>query len=223
MDAFDTERDALVDQLVRSGDVVVDMLRDAMRSLVHGDDALGEAVITTDGRIDATYAQVQQRVVAAMSLPIAEESAHRTLAALLQVNIHLERMGDYAVNVARAGLRTANDPRDGELTGQLQEMGLLAGDVARSAVRAFARHDEVVAGQLGEMDDGVDRLNLGVFGRLVRLAAADETRLPWATHMILVARALERFADHAVDIGEATVYAVTGEVVELSSYDAGDD
>ncbi len=217
MDAFAVEHDALVEQLVRSGDSVVDLLGSALRCLVDGDDVLGESVITADDRVDATYAQVQQRVVAAMSLPVSDDSSHRTLAALLQVNIHLERMGDYAVNVARAGLRTASDPRDPELTAQLEEMGLLACDVARSAVRAFARRDDEVARRLAAMDDGVDRLNLGVFGRLVRLAAADETRLPWATHMILVARALERFADHAVDIGEATIYAVTGEIVELSS------
>jgi phosphate transport system protein len=214
---FSTERDALIDLLVRSGDTVVEMLGQALGSLVDREERAAAAVIAADDRVDATYAELQHRAVAAMSVPGVEVADHRQLAALLHVNIHLERMGDYAVNVARAGLRAADEPGDPELAGQLREMGLLATDVARTAVRAFARRDVEMAGRLPALDDGVDRLNVGVFRRLVKLAAADEARLWWATHMILVARQVERYADHAVDIGEATVFAATGEVVELSS------
>ena len=217
MDEFRVERDALIDALVRSGDIVVDMLGQALGSLVDRQASLAATVITADDRVDATYADLQHRAVAAMGLPGTGEAGHRQLAALLHVNIHLERMGDYAVNVARAGLRAADEPGDPELAGQLREMGVLATDVARTAVRSFARRDVGSARQLPALDDGVDRLNVGVFRRLVKLAAADEARLWWATHMILVARQLERYADHAVDIGEATIFAATGEVVELSS------
>jgi phosphate transport system protein len=217
MDRFDEQRDLVLDRLIRTGDVVVDMLGDGLRSLVEHDRHLAEATIAADDRVDATFAEVQDRVVAAMSLPTTDPADHRLLAALLHVNIHLERMGDYAVNIARAGLRTAEDPRDRELTAQLHELGPLAADVARTAVRAFARLDADLARRLPHLDDAVDRLNIGVFGRLVQLAADDEARLRWATHMILVARQVERYADHAVDIGEATIYAATGEAVELSS------
>lgn len=217
MAEFDRERDALIDLLVHSADTVVDMLERALRSLVQRDPALAEEVVGADDRVDASFAEVQDRVVQAMSLPVSGPADHRMLAALLQVNIHIERMGDYAVNVARAGLRTTEEPEDPELASQLTELGLLATDVARTAVGAFARRDVVAARQLSAMDDPVDRLNLGVFRRLVQLAHRDETHLRWATHMILVARHIERFGDHAVDIGEDTIYAVTGEVVELSS------
>lgn len=217
MEGFGTERDALIDLLVRSGDTVVDMLGWSLRSLIERDTALADAVISADDRVDTTFADVQDRVVGAMSLVVDDVAERRLLAALLHVNIHLERMGDYAVNVARAGLRTVGEPMDPDLADQLGEMGLLAGDVARTAVRAFARRDLEDARRLPTIDDGVDRLNLGVFRRLVGLAAADEALLPWATHMILVARQIERYGDHAVDIGEATIFAATGEVVELSS------
>jgi phosphate transport system protein len=214
---FGTERDAMIDLLVRSGDSVVDMLGRSLRSLVERRSVLADSVIDADDRVDETFAQVQDRVVGAMALAVDDVADRRLLAALLHVNIHLERMGDYAVNIARAGLRTADEPMDPDLAAQLREMGLLAGDVARTAVRAFARRDLDAAWRLPEIDDGVDLLNLGVFRRLVELAVGDETLLPWATHMILVARQIERYGDHAVDIGEATIFAVTGEVVELSS------
>jgi phosphate transport system protein len=217
VDDFGRERDALIDLLVRSGDTVVDMLGWALRSLVERDPALADTVVGADDRVDATFAEVQDRVVGAMGLAVGDVADRRLLAALLHVNIHLERMGDYAVNVARAGLRTAQEPMDEDLAGQLGEMGLLAGDVARTAVRAFARRDLDAARRLPATDDGVDQLNLGVFRRLTALAAADEQLVGWATNMILVARQLERYGDHAVDIGEATIFAVTGEVVELSS------
>jgi phosphate transport system protein len=213
---FDAEREALTDALVRSGDAVVEMLDRAMGSLVRREEATATEVITTDDRVDAAFATLQHRIVAAMGLPGLELADHRELAALLHVNIHVERMGDYAVNVARASLRAAAEPRDAELAAQLEELGLLAADVARTAVRAFARRDVAAARRLPELDDRVDRLNVGIFRRLVQLAI-DDSRLPWATHMILVARQVERYADHAVDIGEATIFATTGEVVELSS------
>ncbi len=222
MQDFDAERDALTDALVRSGDTVVDMLERAVSSLVRRDEAAATEVIAADDRVDAAFADLQHRIVAAMGLPEVARDGHRELAALLHVNIHVERMGDYAVNVARASLRAGHEPRDPELAAQLQELGLLATDVARTAVRAFARRDAVAARRLPGLDDAVDRLNVGVFRRLVELAT-DDTRLLWATHMILVARQVERYADHAVDIGEATIFAATGEVVELSSNALGDD
>lgn len=217
MVSFEQEADALIDLLVRSGDTVIDLLADAVRSLVERDRQLAGRVITTDERIDATFAQVQDRIVAAMPLPGSHLADHRLLAALLQVNIHVERMGDYAVNVARAGLRTTDEPADSELASQLSELGLLAGDVARAALGAFARRDVSAAAELSAIDDAVDRLNLGMFRRLVELAQRDEAHLPWATHMILVARHIERFGDHAVDVGEATIFAVTGEIVDRST------
>lgn len=210
------ETDALLDLLVRSGDLVVDMLDWALRSLTAERPSEAERTLQADDRVDATFAEVQDRVVAAMALPAASDADRRLLASLLTVNIHVERMGDHAVNVARAAQRSADASADPELTRQLGEMGLLATDVARQAMRGFARRDAEAARGLPALDDDVDRLNLGVFQRLGALAA-DEALLPWATQMILVGRYVERYGDHAVDIGEATIYAVTGRAEELSS------
>lgn len=216
-DEFHREIDALVDLLLRTGDTVIEMLDRALTALVDGDLELAAEVVRADDRVDATYADVQERVVKLMALQAPVASDLRLIATMLRVDIHLERMGDYAVNVARAVRRTSDYRDDPELARQLREMGDLATEVARSALRAFGQRDVALARRLDEIDDGVDRLNIGVFQRLVRLAATDEEHLRWATHMVLVARQIERFGDHAVDIGEATIFAVTGEVVELSS------
>ena len=141
---------------------------------------------------------------------------------MLRASLHLERMGDYAVNVARAAKRSATFPADEELAAQLAEMGDRAREVGRTAVQAFVHRDADLAATVPQLDDGVDRLNIGIFHRLVRLAAADEHRLEWATRMILVARLLERYGDHGVDLAEQAIFVATGRMVELSSNDPDD-
>lgn len=214
---FHDEMDRLVDVLLSMGGDVTEMLDRAVRSLVDHDTALADQVIRADDDIDASYADVQNRAVRLMALQAPVASDLRLLASMLHVNIHVERMGDYALNVARMGKLSAEFREAPELTAQLREMATIAMDVGRHAIRSFAQRDVEAARELPAMDDGVDQLNLGIFRRLVQVAASDESRLEWATRMILVSRQIERWGDHAVDIGEATIFAVTGDMVELSS------
>jgi phosphate transport system protein len=141
----------------------------------------------------------------------------RLVAALLHVNVHLERMGDVCVNIAKFVKLVGDFPGEDELLRQIHEMGEHGKRVARRALEAFSARDLEAAYELPAMDDPLDQLNKGLFRRLVALAASDETRLDWAMRMVLVARNLERFGDHAVDIGEQAVFAVTGRMIELSS------
>lgn len=214
---FHTEMDRLVDELVSIGDTVIDMLDESVRSLIEQDVELADTVMYVDDKVDAAYVDVQNRVVRLMALQAPVASDLRLLSSMLHVNIHLERMGDYAVTIARMGKLAAQYRGVAELNAQLREMADIAMQVGRRAITAIAHRDVHVARSLPALDDGVDRLNIGIFRRLVALAAQDESRLEWATHMILVARQLERWSDHAVDIGEATIFAVTGQMVELSS------
>ncbi len=220
---FHAEMDRLIDELVSIGDTVIDMLDDSVRSVSEQDLQLADEVIYADDKVDAAYVDVQNRVVRLMALQAPVASDLRLLSSMLHVNIHLERMGDYAVNVARMGKLAFDYRGAAQINAQLREMADIAMVVGRQAVTAFAHRDVYIARSLPALDDGVDRLNIGVFRRLVGLAAEDETRLEWATHMILVARNLERWSDHAVDIGEATIFAVTGQMVELSSNAPRDD
>lgn len=214
---FHAEIDHLVDALVGMGEIVGDMLARGVRSLVRRDLALADEVMRADDEVDARYVEVQNRIVRTLALQAPVASDLRLLSAMLHVNIHLERMGDYALNVARMAKLSASYRDEPELAGQLREMAEIAMQVGREAVASFAQRDLERAQRLPLLDDSVDQLNIGVFKRLVRLAADDESHLEWATHMILVARQIERWSDHAVDIGEATIFAVTGEMVELSS------
>jgi phosphate transport system protein len=218
-DDFEHQLDKLVTATASMGERADRMLAAALEALSLGDAAAADQVVEADREVDRAYAHVQHGVLAAVALHGPVGSDLRLLTALVHVSLHLERMGDYAVNVARTVKRAIEYPADDALAGQLTEMGELAGRVGRASLRAFVQRDADAARQAAALDDGVDRLNIGIFHRLVRLAAADEARLEWATRMIQLARQLERYADHGVDIAEQTVFAVTGQLVELPGHE----
>jgi phosphate transport system protein len=218
---FEQQIDGLVTAVATMGEQTDRMLAASLEALELGDAAAADRVIEADRDVDRLYAQVQHGVLATVALHGPVGSDLRLLTALVHVSLHLERMGDYAVNVARTVQQSIEFAADRSLASQLKEMGDLAGQVGREAIVAFVRRDETAAREAAALDDGVDQLHVGIFHRLVRLAAADEGRLEWATRMIQLVRQLERYADHGVDIAEQTVFAVTGQLTELSNRGPG--
>ncbi|MGA0830187.1 MAG: phosphate signaling complex PhoU family protein, partial [Nitriliruptoraceae bacterium] len=165
--------------------------------------------------VDDLYARVHDTVFATVARQAPVGRDLRTLTSFLHAGLHLERMADYAGSVARAARRSRALSPDADLLAQLGEMGRAAQEVCRAAMRALVAADADQARDVTRVDDAVDRLNLGIFRRLIAVAAEDDGLLPWAAHMIGVARLLERYADHGVDIAEQIIFAVTGRSEDL--------
>lgn len=218
---FHRQLDELEEGLARNGETADEMLRDAVASLRGRDEAAARAVVARDGVVDDVYLQVQHGVIRALALQAPVASDLRLVSAILHVNIHLERMGDYATSVAKMAAKSAGVPDDPELARQIDEMGEHAREVGRAAMRAFNQRDAELARSLPRLDDAVDRLNRGIVHRLVQLAAEDRTRIEWAERVLTTPRFIERYGDHAVDIGEQVIFLVTGDTVELSSNEPG--
>lgn len=212
---LDLQIDQLSTSVVAMAERADEMLAGALRALADTDRGAANATIDADVGLDEAYEQVQHGVLAVVALhgPVGHDL--RLLTGLVHVSLHLERMGDYAVNTARAALAVAEHTADPDLTEQVVEMGNLAREVGRAAMRSFVQEDPELAHQAAELDDQVDRYDRGIFQRLVRLAGQDEDRLEWATRMIRVSRHLERYADHGVDVAEQTVFVATGETLDL--------
>jgi phosphate transport system protein len=156
----------------------------------------------------------------ALQSPVAGEL--RLVSAILHANLHLERIGDQAVNVAKMYLVSKDLPGSPLLRQQIAEMGEIVVRMLRTAMEAFAKRDLDLCGRLNEMDDPVDRLNRST--HLEALKLADDPRaLDWGLHMNLVARALERVGDNAVDIGEQVAFLVTGEFSEFTDASRDDE
>lgn len=126
----------------------------------------------------------------------------RLLVALIQVALHLERIGDMAVNVAQVTrAATAPLPSNDETIRHLQDMGELAVTMTRLAVKAFTGRDRTLCEQLPDRDERVDRLHRSTIDHAV-VAVDDPKRGETTLRMLQVSRYLERAADHAVDIAE---------------------
>ena len=213
---FQEELRALEDQALGALDMVVATLDRALEALQHQDVELAAIVIADDDRIDGRFLEVHQGILSLLALQAPVASDLRVVAALLHVIKHAERMGDQCVNVAKLiPLSGHEPPRDHRLIAIVEEMGALARSEVKQAKQAFALRDVGVAEDLVRQDARINKLNRDAF-KLAVLIGTDEDVREWAMHMMLVARALERIGDNAVDIGEQVAFVVTGLFREFS-------
>jgi phosphate transport system protein len=209
--AIDELRGMLVDMSERADA----MLGKAVSALAEGDRVRAEEVIYADRAVDQRHVEVQHGVLTTVALQAPVGRDLRLLTAFLHSALHLERMADHAVSVARGAIRLLDLPRDESIVELLVEMAGHAREVGRTSLQALLTLDEDLARSVAVADDRVDRLEMRIFEELVRVAAGDAARLPWAAQMIGLSRRTERYADHGVDIAEQAVFAVTGITVEL--------
>ena len=204
-------------------DLIVEQLDRVLEALRHQDVELAQMVIADDDRVDGRYLEVHQGILSLLALQAPVAGDLRLVAALLHMIKHIERMGDQCVNIAKLiPLSGYEPPVRPEMLDALAKMGAYArSEVAQSKV-AFAGRDVELAEDLVRQDREINRLNREIFRRAIEIGDDVDTR-EWAMHMILVARALERIGDNAVDIGEQVAFVVTGLFREFSdsSHPAG--
>jgi phosphate transport system protein len=182
----------------------------ALETVEHQDVELASMVIADDDRVDGRYLEVHQGILSLLALQAPVAGDLRLVAALLHLIKHVERMGDQCVNIAKlVPLAGHEPPVDPQMIGEIGEMGRLARSQVVQCKQAFAHRDVGLAQDLVRQDDHVDALNRQVFARALDFGT-DPDRREWAMHMMLIARAIERIGDNAVDIGEQTAFVVTG-------------
>ena len=135
--------------------------------------------------------------------------------AVLHINLHLERMADYCVTVAKLTKLVQDAPSDPMLAEALEDMGVRAEEMIQAALDSFANRDVDSAETLVEMDELIDGANRRLVHQILSLSADPELR-EWGLRMLLVSRCLERIGDHAVDIGEQTAFLVSGQFREFT-------
>ncbi|MGH2753775.1 MAG: phosphate signaling complex protein PhoU [Actinomycetota bacterium] len=195
--------------LLTEGALVRDQLRSIMKALEDRDVEVAERVILADDRVDGAYLDTQAQVLNLLALQAPVAGDLRLVSAVLHANVHIERMGDLCVNIAKFVRNRDPYPSDSPMLLRLNEMGERAMEMLDLALSAFAQRSVELAEQLPAKDEYLDRLNRGMVGDLKEYAS-DEASFEWATKLLLVARYLERFGDHAVDIGEQIAFLVTG-------------
>ncbi|MFN8114257.1 MAG: phosphate signaling complex protein PhoU [Solirubrobacterales bacterium] len=191
-------------------DLVAETLSRTLEAIRHSDVELAEMVIADDDRIDGRYLEVHQSILNLLALQAPVATDLRLIAALLHVMKSVERMGDQCVNIAKVIPLTGHEPpRDEEMMRDIITMGQQVKSLVSQCKQAFADRDIDLSRDLVRQDDVVDNLNRQCFARAIEIGDDIDTR-EWGITMMLVARALERIGDNAVDIGEQTAFVVTG-------------
>jgi phosphate transport system protein len=212
---FQASLDGLEATLQEQGALVLRALRGAIDVLSSQDVELCDEVVAFDDEVDARYHGIEKSIgeLLAQQSPVASDL--RLVLAILHDSIHLERIGDQCVTIAKlTKLASELEPRH-DLVEGLKEMGERAEEMVRIALDSLSDRDVAQARRLVDLDELIDRTNRRVSDQVLTMASTPGTQ-EWGMRMIVVARCIERIGDNAVDIGEQTAFLVTGEFHEFT-------
>jgi phosphate transport system protein len=212
---FQEELDRIEAGLQEEAALVVRSLRGAVNALEQRDLELADEVIAFDDEVDSQWLQIETGIHALLARQTPVAADLRLVLAMLHINLHLERMADYCVTIAKLTKLVADAEPDADLVSAFEEMGSRAEEMIRVAMDSFAGRDVERAESLVDLDEMIDRGNRRVVERILQLGD-DLSIREWGLRMIIVSRCLERIGDHAVDVGEQTAYLVTGEFREFT-------
>jgi phosphate transport system protein len=214
-ETFDRDLDRLQEDLLRMGDLVETAVRRSIEALQARSVAIADEVISGDDAADAQHLKLEERCMQLMATqqPMAKDL--RMIAAVWAMTIDLERVGDHAEDIARITKRIAEEPLLKPLI-DIPRMSIVVVGMLREGLDAFVARDAQLAERMARKDDEVDHLYAQVFRELLTYMLEDPTNTQRATHLLMVAQALERVGDHATNIAERVIYMVTGTFKELN-------
>jgi len=185
------------------------LLAQVLEAVERRDSDVAAEVIAGDDEVDARYLETETQVLNLLALQAPVASDLRLVTAIIHCNIHIERMGDLCVNIAKFVKGDHPYPTDSPMVTRIGEMGARASEMLDISIQAFAQRSVELAEMLPVKDNVIDRLNRGMLDELKQYVD-DDVSFEWATNLVLVARYLERFGDHCVDIAEQTAFLVSG-------------
>ncbi|MGC1470861.1 MAG: phosphate signaling complex protein PhoU [Sphingorhabdus sp.] len=207
--AFDVDISKLRGLIAEMGGLAEVAIADAIDALVNRDEAKAKLVVASDAKLDALEAEVDQLAIRIIALraPMADDL--RDVIAALKISGVVERIGDYAKNIAK---------RVGDVTvkGSIEPLTLIPAmaDIAQGMVRdvlnAYAARDSHLAVEVIARDEKLDNFYNSLFRNLVSHMMENPATISTAAHLLFIARNLERIGDHATNVAEMVYYAATG-------------
>ena len=212
---LDSELQAVKDDVLRLGALVDAALERAGRAVAERDAGLADRVRWDDAEVNDLQRRVSNEIAVTLATqqPMARDL--RELLTLYHAAAELERMGDYAVNIAKLAQQLASEPEI-PMFSQIPLMERLCRSQLRAAMRALVDVSESDARAVAANDDELDRLYDAVYRSAMELMQSDPARVPQATHLIFIAHHLERLGDRVTNIGEDVVYLATGQIEDLN-------
>ena len=207
--SYDEEQRRLLDEILRMGEMAAAQLEAALDVVERRDDKAAERIIGNDDAIDALEQEVSHDVMRlALRGPMARDL--REILAALRVASDIERIGDYAANVAKRSMALNLAPPLPHTRG-LDALGRLAVQQVRDVLAAYRAKDPAAAQRIRARDAELDTLYTGLFRELLTYMMEDARAITPCTHLLFMAKNLERIGDHATNIAENIWFLVHGE------------
>jgi phosphate transport system protein len=210
--SFDSELQRLYGEIVRMGELATSQLDGAVDVMLRRDTKAAQRVVANDEAIDALEREVSHDVLRLLALrqPMARDL--REVYAALRISADIERIGDYAANVAKRSTVLNQSPVVAPIHG-IPSLARLANDLVRDAVQAYADRDAQRALMVRNRDVELDAQYTGLFRELLTYMAEDPKQITPCTHLLFMAKNIERIGDHATNIAENTWFVVHGEAL----------
>ena len=210
--AFDEDLDRLRALIAQMGGLAEHAIGEAMRCLVQRDVEGAMAVVQDDQKLDKLEVEAERRVVQLIALRAPMAGDLRETVAALKISGVVERIGDYAKNIARR-VPLLEDSSQLEPLSLLPEMARIATQMVHDVLDAFVNRDPEAAVRVVERDQAVDDFYDSIFRTLLTFMMEKPQTIGQSAHLLFVAKNLERVGDHATNIAEMVYYAATGEHV----------
>ena len=209
---FHEELEALKQTLLAMGGLVEDQIRRVNTALLERDSTVAQDVIERDTQVNTYDVEVDEKCVELLALHQPAAGDLRFITTALKIVTDLERIGDQAVNIAQRVLELNREPQLKPYI-DLPRMAERAQRMVKESLDAFVARDTELARQVCAEDGAVDDLNHQIFRELLTFMMEDPKTIPRAIRLILIARFLERVADHATNIAEMVIYMVDSKMV----------
>jgi phosphate transport system protein len=208
--SYDEQLRRLRDMVARMGGLAERQVHDATIALVRRDVALAAEVVARDAALDALEREVEAFCIRILATRQPMASDLRFIVAAMKVAHNLERIGDYARNGAKRSIVVAQQPQIGSLNGFLR-MSQLVQENLKLAIDALVSEDAEAAARVWAADEPIDAVYNGIFREMLTHMMEDARNITAATHLLFIAKNMERIGDHATNIAETVHYAVRGD------------
>ena len=208
--SYDEQLKRLRDMVARMGGLAERQVNDAAVALTRRDAAMATEVIARDAALDQLEREIEAFCIRILATRQPMAMDLRFIVAAMKVCHNLERIGDYARNAAKRSIVVAQQPAIGSLNG-FSRMARLVQENLKLAIDALVNDDADAAQRVWAADEPVDDVYNGIFRELLTFMMEDPRNITAATHLLFIAKNLERIGDHATNIAETVHYAVRGD------------
>ena len=220
--AFDEDLDQLRALISQMGGLAEHQIRESMRCLVQRDVEGAKKVVADDKKLDALEVETEQRAIQTIALRAPMAADLRDVVAALKIANVVERIGDYAKNIARR-VEEIEPSQAIEPLSLMPEMARIATEMVHDVLTAFVERDAELALRVTRRDQAVDDFYNSIFRTLLTHMMEDSHNIGPATQLLFVAKHIERVGDHATNIAEMVYYAATGgQMADVLSAEARD-